>query len=225
MIDRRRTTAVLAAVGVLGLAACDADPKVLTSYTPAAGVSGESGTVKVQNLLLINGDGQARVSAAVISSKNDKVVGITGQPLKSDNSLAGQSFTVTSAGVNLPAHTSVNLTKSDLQAPVEGLSDGLLADLGHIAEESGFAIDVNTSVLDIEESVRTVGMATGMDPLDWVLAGGEDHALAATFAPGTVPEGWTVIGRVLPPDQVADPTVLVDGQPWQRERGWTHFHS
>ena len=105
MIDRRRTTAVLAAVGVLGLAACDADPKVLTSYTPAAGVSGESGTVKVQNLLLINGDGQARVSAAVISSKNDKVVGITGQPLKSDNSLAGQSFTVTSAGVNLPAHT------------------------------------------------------------------------------------------------------------------------
>ena len=105
------------------------------------------------------------------------------------------------------------------------LSDGLLADLGHIAEESGFAIDVNTSVLDIEESVRTVGMATGMDPLDWVLAGGEDHALAATFAPGTVPEGWTVIGRVLPPDQVADPTVLVDGQPWQRERGWTHFHS
>ena len=105
------------------------------------------------------------------------------------------------------------------------LPDGLLADLGHNAEESGFAIDVNTSVLDIEESVRTVGMATGMDPLDWVLAGGEDHALAATFAPGTVPEGWTVIGRVLPPDQVADPTVLVDGQPWQRERGWTHFHS
>ena len=106
MIDRRRTTAALAAVGVLGLAACGADPKVLTSYTPAAGVSGESDTVKVQNLLLINGDGQARVSAAVTSSKNDKVVGITGQPLKSDNSLAGQS---------------------DLQAPVEGLSDGLLA--------------------------------------------------------------------------------------------------
>ena len=31
MIDRRRTTAVLAAVGVLGVAACGADPKVLTS--------------------------------------------------------------------------------------------------------------------------------------------------------------------------------------------------
>lgn len=52
MIDRRRTTAVLAAVGVLGVAACGADPKVLTSYTPAAGVNGKSATVKVQNLVL-----------------------------------------------------------------------------------------------------------------------------------------------------------------------------
>jgi len=45
MIDRRRTTAVLAAVGVLGVVACGADPKVLTSYTPAAGVNGKSATV------------------------------------------------------------------------------------------------------------------------------------------------------------------------------------
>lgn len=78
MIDRRRTTAVLAAVGVLGVVACGADPKVLTSYTPAAGVNGKSDTVKVQNLVLINGGGQARVSAAVVSRKDDKIVGITG---------------------------------------------------------------------------------------------------------------------------------------------------
>ena len=69
MIDRRRTTAVLAAVGVLGVVACGADPKVLTSYTPAAGVNGKSDTVKVQNLVLINGGGQARVSAAVVSQR------------------------------------------------------------------------------------------------------------------------------------------------------------
>ena len=105
------------------------------------------------------------------------------------------------------------------------MSDGLLADLGHIAEASGFAMDIDTSKLEIAESVRTVGMATGVDPLTWVLAGGEDHALAATFTPGTVPDGWTVVGRVLPPDEVSDPTVLVDGRAWEHERGWTHFHS
>ncbi|WCC80270.1 hypothetical protein O6R08_01615 [Cutibacterium equinum] len=127
MIYRLRTTAALAAVAVLGLTACGADPKVLTSYTPAAGVSGESDTVKVQNLVLINGDGQARVSAAVVSNKNDKVVGIAGQPLSPNNSLSGKPFTVTPVDVDLPARTAVNLTETDLEAPVEGLSDGLLA--------------------------------------------------------------------------------------------------
>ena len=114
--------------------------------------------------------------------------------------------------------------KAGVHAMID-VSDGLLADLGHIAEASGFAMDIDTAKLDITESVRTVGMATGVDPLTWVLAGGEDHALAATFAPGTVPDGWTVVGRVLPPDEAPDPTVLVDGQVWQQERGWTHFHS
>ena len=123
MIDRRRTTAVLAAVGVLGVAACGADPKVLTSYTPAAGVNGKSATVKVQNLVLINGGGQARVSAAVVSRKDDNIVGITGEPLTSNNSLSGRSFTMRTLNVKLPAQTSVNLTQSKLQAPVEGLSN------------------------------------------------------------------------------------------------------
>ncbi|MSS45047.1 hypothetical protein FYJ43_03055 [Cutibacterium sp. WCA-380-WT-3A] len=127
MIDRRRMTAVFAAIGVFALAACGSDPKVLTSYTPAAGVSGSSDTVKVQNLVLINGDGLARVSAAVVSRSDDTVVGITGQPLKPDNSLSGQSFAVKTVDVKLPAQTSVDLTQSNLQAPVEGLSDGLLA--------------------------------------------------------------------------------------------------
>lgn len=127
MIDRRRTTAVLAAVGVLGVVACGADPKVLTSYTPAAGVNGKSDTVKVQNLVLINGGGQARVSAAVVSRKDDKIVGITGEPLTSNNSLSGRSFTMRTVNVKLPAQTSENLTQSKLQVPVEGLSNGLLA--------------------------------------------------------------------------------------------------
>lgn len=117
MIDRRRTTAVLAAVGVLGVAACGADPKVLTSYTPAAGVNGKSATVKVQNLVLINGGGQARVSAAVVSRKDDNIVGITGEPLTSNNSLSGRSFTMRTLNVKLPAQTSVNLYSVQTSGP------------------------------------------------------------------------------------------------------------
>ncbi|VEI02813.1 Thiamine-monophosphate kinase [Acidipropionibacterium jensenii] len=103
------------------------------------------------------------------------------------------------------------------------LSDGLVADLGHIADASGFAIDIDTARLDVAEPIVTVGMATGLDPMLWVLGGGEDHALAATFAPGTVPDDWQVIGRVLDPQDAPEPTVLVDGQPWEHPGGWTHF--
>lgn len=103
------------------------------------------------------------------------------------------------------------------------VSDGLLADLGHIAQASGFAIDVDPQCLEVAEPLRTVGMATGIDPLTWVLGGGEDHALAGTFAPEAVPEDWTVIGEVLPPSTHPDPVVLVGSSSWDGSQGWTHF--
>jgi len=55
--------------------------------------------------------------------------------------------------------------------------------------------------------------------LDWVLAGGEDHSLAATFPPGVpLPPRWKVIGTVRPGQGV-----VVDSQPWAHAPGWDHF--
>lgn len=100
------------------------------------------------------------------------------------------------------------------------VSDGLLADLGHIAEASGVLLDVDTSLLTVPESVERVASATGKPPLGFVLAGGEDHALAATFPAWTeLPEGWTRIGEV----RAGDPVVLVNGQPFEGAPGWDHF--
>ncbi|SDB84409.1 thiamine-phosphate kinase [Raineyella antarctica] len=103
------------------------------------------------------------------------------------------------------------------------VSDGLLADLGHIASRSHVDIDVHKGALGMPEPIRSVGQATGTDPYVFLLTGGEDHALAATFPPGSVPEGWTVIGTV---QEVHDrrPTVTVDGRPWEGTQGYDHFH-
>lgn len=99
------------------------------------------------------------------------------------------------------------------------VSDGLLADLGHIASASEVGIDLDRGLLDSDRrEVADAAAAVGADPWEWVLGGGEDHALAATF-PGAVPPGWRAIGRVV--DGPA--TVLVDGAPWAGNAGWQSF--
>ncbi len=102
------------------------------------------------------------------------------------------------------------------------VSDGLVADLGHITQASAVIIDIDTGTLELPEPLVAVANATGKDPLDFLLAGGEDHALVASFPFGEVPQLWTVIGRVEELEG-RDPAVFVDGQQWLGARGWTHF--
>ncbi|GAB3769560.1 thiamine-monophosphate kinase [Nocardioides ginsengisegetis] len=102
------------------------------------------------------------------------------------------------------------------------ISDGLLADAGHIAEDSGVSMDIFRSAFDVAEPLQAVGSALGADPLQFILGGGDDHALLATFPAGSVPEGWHVIGEVA---EAADdgPRVTVDGAAYDGPTGWTHF--
>jgi thiamine-monophosphate kinase len=121
------------------------------------------------------------------------------------------------------------------------VSDGLLADLGHIADASSVRIDLDSAVLRPDDrlvaAARAVagsgrhvpGGRTGLVTrpaddlaLDWVLTGGEDHSLAATFPAGTrLPSRWKVVGVVAGGSR--DHGVVLDGQPWEQARGWDHF--
>ncbi|GAB3276176.1 thiamine-phosphate kinase [Parasphingorhabdus pacifica] len=98
-------------------------------------------------------------------------------------------------------------------------SDGLLADLGHIAKASKVAVDIRTEMLDVPQRLTEVASALGADARHWVLTGGEDQALAATFpAERELPEGWRAIGSV------AEGTgVTVDGGEYQGPSGWEHW--
>lgn len=99
------------------------------------------------------------------------------------------------------------------------VSDGLLQDLGHVAAASLVAIDVRPDAFSVPPAMRDAATALGVDPYQWLLAGGEDHALAATFPAGTaLPEGWREIGTVH--DGAG---VTVDRKPWSGPAGWDHF--
>jgi thiamine-monophosphate kinase len=98
------------------------------------------------------------------------------------------------------------------------ISDGLLAEARHLAESSGVAVDVRRDAFEIAEPLTAVAAALNSDPLRFILGGGDDHALLATFPEGSVPAGWQVVGSV-----VEGAGVTVDGGDYEGETGWTHF--
>jgi thiamine-monophosphate kinase len=93
------------------------------------------------------------------------------------------------------------------------VSDGLLADVGHLAADSGVRFALHRAALAndfVSGPLPQVAAALGGNPLAWVLTGGEDHALVATYPPGAeLPEGWTTIGSV----DDGEPGVFVDDVP------------
>jgi thiamine-monophosphate kinase len=121
------------------------------------------------------------------------------------------------------------------------VSDGLIADLGHVAAASGVRFELDSARLGAEPvapaaalrgAAAQMGAAqmgaaqvgAGQDGttdewMRWVLTGGDDHALVATFPPAVVlPEVWTAVGTVANGHGVA-----IDGQIWLDAGGWEHF--
>jgi thiamine-monophosphate kinase len=119
------------------------------------------------------------------------------------------------------------------------VSDGLLADLTHIAAASKVQIDVRTAALTdplITRAFQRTSVGSTRQPplprggtgpggippeLTWALTGGEDHSLVATFPPAvSLPSRWHPIGEVRPGQGIR-----VNGHPYQGPVGWDHFFS
>jgi len=101
------------------------------------------------------------------------------------------------------------------------ISDGLISELNHISDASNVQIVVDKSLLKKVpgfDQLEQLADELGVDPWEWILHGGEDHAFIATV-PGdaSLPSGFTKIGTV-----VQGSRVLVDGFIVEHQ-GFQHF--
>lgn len=104
------------------------------------------------------------------------------------------------------------------------ISDGLVRDGVRLAQASTAVLDLAPAELKrLAESLKPAADLLQKDPLAWVLGGGEDHGLLATFPPGVqLPAGFTAIGSVEAPGSTTSPGVTIAGHAagtW----GWDHF--
>ena len=103
------------------------------------------------------------------------------------------------------------------------VSDGLSMDATRLAKASGVSLRLSAAALSGYEAVLELAaqsmQARGFEASEreWVLHGGEDHSLLATFPAGTtLPRGFKAIGEVV--KQAAHPLYL-DDQPLEA-KGW-----
>lgn len=98
------------------------------------------------------------------------------------------------------------------------LSDGLARDAARIAKASSVTIQIDPLHLQgfeavLEESARAIEA----NPSEWIIGGGEDHSLLATFPAGaTLPRAFKPIGVVLP----QGPAPVMLGAQALPEHGW-----
>ena len=101
------------------------------------------------------------------------------------------------------------------------VSDGLLADAAHIAVASKVTINLDSSLLRPDAVLEDAAVVLGRNARDFVLSGGEDHALLAVF-PGDarVPDAFRIIGHV---ETRGAHAVVVDGFEHLGTQGHDHF--
>lgn len=116
------------------------------------------------------------------------------------------------------------------------ISDGLSGDLGHICERSHVGVRIEVAQLPLSSALRTIAVATSLDPFAWALHGGEDYELLLTVSPSNklvVTEAvqsatgttLTAIGTVTPPD-AGMKLVWADGHEEDLVgRSWDHLRS
>jgi thiamine-monophosphate kinase len=138
---------------------------------------------------------------------------------------------------NTPKHRAREghaIAHSGLAKTMIDTSDGLLADLGHICEESEVGADIFQSQLPLSEALIRESKKMKFDPYDMAISDSDDYELIFTCAPDNIPRLRTVIESIsdIPVSEIGRITkakekiqlVRLDGSKRSvKPSGWDHF--
>lgn len=94
-----------------------------------------------------------------------------------------------------------NLAASRVCTAAIDVSDGLSSDLWHLCAESGVAAVLHESSIPVSTALGRASHALGVDPLRWILQGGEDYVLLVALDADAVEDlknramsdGWALV--------------------------------
>ncbi|PQZ96726.1 thiamine-phosphate kinase [Arthrobacter sp. MYb224] len=104
------------------------------------------------------------------------------------------------------------------------ISDGLVRDAGRLAKASHVSIKLDKSALEVfAHRLEPAAKLLDIDPMQWVLHGGEDFGLLACFPAGVeIPEEFSVVGEVVPLTGRRS-NVFLNGKQLDYRSGFDHF--
>ncbi|HLZ61922.1 MAG TPA: thiamine-phosphate kinase [Ktedonosporobacter sp.] len=116
------------------------------------------------------------------------------------------------------------------------ISDGLSGDLEHLCERSHVGARIDTSRLPLSPSLQAIAACASLDPLSWILHGGEDYELLFTVSPAneqavieavqsSTGTAVTPIGTILPSDEGIKLRYPGGHEEPLRVQSWDHLKS